>query len=606
MRTEVRAGRHKAGRTGERSEGGGLRHSLRVRMLLFFLIVTLVSIGVLATSFFVLTAGIIRENSNRLLADLVQQIAAEMDDLFAGARRTLEMVANDPKIQQVLRSPYPEQVSALYSTELEVDNQLSFVQSYVEDIFGIYIIGANGTAYKSNFFSGKDGRWTEALWYRRIQESEGTVWLGPHPGAFTVETIGQPIVTIGQSIIDKASGRSLGVILVDIEVKTIEEILRGNLGGRGYIGLLDQHGRVVTGIQGYSGADRALEAQLAALGTAAAEGPPAPDPRPGPYLTFSRPLEVGPWKTVGVIPEKELTREMASISKFIAILFTGICLLDLLAALYFTARLTNPLKELMLLMKRVETGDFQVNMDITSRDEIGRLSESFNLMVRRLDDSMRQLFANQQKLRKAQLTALQAQINPHFLYNTLDSVCWLAREEKKSEIISTVTALTKLLRIGLSKGDEIISIREEVEHVRNYLVIQKMRYGDILDYSIEVPEELNEYRIVKLVLQPLVENALYHGIKNKNAPGVVAIRAEQLNGSIVFRVSDTGIGMESDKLALLEKSLQEPEGRSDSFGLKNVSDRIRIYFGDGHGLSFASVAGRGTTVSFSIPLIRGE
>jgi two-component system sensor histidine kinase YesM len=145
-----------------------------------------------------------------------------------------------------------------------------------------------------------------------------------------------------------------------------------------------------------------------------------------------------------------------------------------------------------------------------------------------------------------------------------------------------------------------------VEHVRNYLVIQKMRYGNILDYSIEVPEELNDCRIVKLVLQPLVENALYHGIKNKNAPGVVGVRAEQLNGSIVFRVSDTGIGMEPEKLRSLERSLQDPEGRSDSFGLKNVSDRIRIYFGDGHGLSFASEAGRGTTVSFSIPLVRGE
>ena len=585
------------------TEGRGFRQSLRLRMLAFFLIVSLVSIGGLSVSFFVLTVGIIRENSNRLLADLIHQIGAEIEDLLAGAERTLEMVANDPKIQQVLRRPYPEQVSVLYSMELEVDNQLSFVQSYVKDIFGIYIIGANGTAYKSNFFSGKEGRWTETSWYQEILHAPGTVWLGPHQGAFTVETIGQPIITCGQSITDKASGRSLGVILVDIEVRTIEELMRGNLGGRGYIGLLDEHGKIVSGIRGLP-LDNGVEEELFRLATRGGEGSPARESRAGPYLMYSQELGINAWQTVGLIPKRELTRDMASITKLIAILFTAICLLDVLAALYFTARLTNPLKKLMLLMKRVETGDFQVNMDITAGDEIGRLAESFNLMVRRLDDSRRQLFANQQKLRKAQLAALQAQINPHFLYNTLDSVCWLAREEKKSEIISTVTALTRLLRIGLSKGDEIISIGQEIEHVRNYLVIQKMRYGSILDYAIQVPEELQDCRIVKLVLQPLVENALYHGIKNKNAPGVIDIRAAQDNGAIVFRVSDTGIGMAADKIRALEQALRDPEGRTDSFGLRNVSDRIRICFGNGHGLSFASVPGEGTTVSFSIPLVR--
>jgi len=594
------------------SKRAAFGESLRMRMLVFFLIITLVSVAVLSTSFFVLTSGIIRENSNRLLVDLIRQIASDADDLFADAQRTLEMVANDPKIQQVLRAPYPPAVAERYSLELEVDNQLSFVHSYMKDIFGIYIIGANGMAYKSNFLSGKEGAWTQTSWYAEILRDEGTVWIGPHDGAFTVQTIEQPIITCGQSITDKATGRSLGVVLVDIEVETIRELLKGNLGGRGYIGLLDRRGNLVCG-DGSLQAKRAEQAELAELaatvGRSSAEGSAlggAPGSRVGPYLTYSRPLETNSWTTFGVIPKKELTRDMGSITMLIALLFTGICLLDLLAALYFTAKLTNPLKKLMLLMKRVETGDFQVKLDLTSRDEIGHLAESFNLMVQRLDDSVRQLFANQQKLRKAQLTALQAQINPHFLYNTLDSVCWLAREDKKGEIVSTVTALTKLLRIGLSKGDEIISIREEVEHVRNYLIIQKMRYGSILDYSIQVPSELEEFRIVKLVLQPLVENALYHGIKNKSSPGVVDIRAEANNGAIVFRVSDTGIGMTPERVRALTQTLADPEGRSEGFGLRNVSDRIRIYFGDGHGLSFHSEPGKGTTVSFSIPLVRPD
>jgi len=585
--------------SGEGPAGG----SLRIRMLVFFLLVTLVSIAVLGTSFVVVTTGIIRENSRLLLVDLIRQIASDTDDLFAETLQTLDMIANDPKIQQVLRAPVPRQVSLRYSQELEVDNQLSFVQSYRKDLFGIYVIGANGAAFKSNFLSGMDGIWTASPWYLRILASAGAAWLGPHPGAFTVHTIDQPIITCGRSITDKASGRSLGVALIDVEVQTIEALLRGYLDGRGSIGVVDAAGAVICGVQGFAaGGNLALSPEAAPGGYAAAARRSAA----GDYLTYAQPLASNGWSVIGAIPKRELTRDMAAITKLIVILFAAIGILDVLAALYFTGRLTSPLRSLMQLMKRVETGDFKVTMDVGSRDEIGRLAESFNLMVHRLDNLMQQLYANQQKLRRAQMAALQAQINPHFLYNTLDSVCWLAREEKKAEIISTVTALTRLLRIGLSRGEEIIPVRDEVEHARNYLIIQKMRYGSILDYTIEVPGELGDYGMVKFTLQPLVENALYHGIKNTGGRGVIAVRAARRDGMIEFSVSDTGTGMSAQKVRSLQESLADPEGRSEGVGLKNVNDRLRICFPDCRGLSIDSEPGRGTTVRFSIPLATGK
>lgn len=576
-------------------------------MLVFFLLVTLVSVAVLTTSFFVITTGIIRDNSRRLLVDLIRQIASDTDDLFAEARETLDMVANDPKIQQVLRAPLPRPVSARYSQELEVDNQLSFVQSYRKDLFGIYVIGANGAAFKSNFFSGREGDWTGSPWYARILASQGPLWLAPHPGAFTVRTVDQPIITCGLSITDKASGRSLGVALVDVEVRTIEGLLRGYLDGRGSIGVVDAEGAVLCGVQGFApGGELARGVGSPARPPERQPAAGSRGPGPGGYLTYARPLAAGGWSMVGAIPQRELTRDMAAITTLIVALFTAICAVDVLAALYFTARLTRPLSRLEELMKRVETGDFGVTMDTGSRDEIGRLAESFNVMVHRLDTLMRQLYANQQKLRRTQLAALQAQINPHFLYNTLDSVCWLAREEKKAEIISTVTALTKLLRIGLSRGDEVISVREEVEHARNYLIIQKMRYGGILDFAIDVPDDLGDFRMVKLTLQPLVENALYHGIKTSGQHGLITIRAARREAAIEFRVSDTGIGMSSEKLQGIEAVLADPEGRSEGVGLKNVHDRLRICFPESGGLAFESRQGEGTTVSFRIPATTGR
>jgi len=460
-----------------------LQSSLRLRILGFFLLVSFVSILVLSITFYFVSAEVIKKNSEKLLVDLIDQVSNEVNKLFVDAHQTLRMVANDPKIQQVLRNPYPESISELYSIELEVDNQLSFVQSYMKDIFGIYIVGANGTQYKSNFFSGREEDWHATWWYQEISHSYDTFWLGPHKGAFIVETTDQPIITVGETIIDKASGNSLGIALLDLEVKTLEELLEANLEGFGNILLTDADKRVVCSIP------RSVSTVYYQVTPIEVD-----DYRSEGYLAYSSPIGMNNWSIIGMIPQKQLTKDMKSITTVIILLIISVCIIDVLVALYFTGKVANPIKRMMMLMKQVETGDFNVNMEIASKDEVGKLSESFNVMVKKLDNSMKMLFENQRKLRKAELRALEAQINPHFLYNTLDSVCWLARAERNDEIINTIIALTKLLRIGLSRGDEIITIGNEVEHVHNYLIIQKMRYRSQFEYTIDVPEQIKEYK----------------------------------------------------------------------------------------------------------------
>jgi len=573
-----------------------LQSSLRLRILGFFLLVSFVSILVLSITFYFVSAEVIKKNSEKLLVDLIDQVSNEVNKLFVDAHQTLRMVANDPKIQQVLRNPYPESISELYSIELEVDNQLSFVQSYMKDIFGIYIVGANGTQYKSNFFSGREEDWHAAWWYQEISHSYDTFWLGPHKGAFIVETTDQPIITVGETIIDKASGNSLGIALLDLEVKTLEELLEANLEGFGNILLTDADKRVVCSIP------RSVSTVYYQVTPIEVD-----DYRSEGYLAYSSPIGMNNWSIIGMIPQKQLTKDMKSITTVIILLIISVCIIDVLVALYFTGKVANPIKRMMMLMKQVETGDFNVNMEIASKDEVGKLSESFNVMVKKLDNSMKMLFENQRKLRKAELRALEAQINPHFLYNTLDSVCWLARAERNDEIINTIIALTKLLRIGLSRGDEIITIGNEVEHVHNYLIIQKMRYRSQFEYTIDVPEQIKEYKILKLVLQPLAENALYHGIKNKMEKGKILISAEKNSNTIEFSISDTGIGMSQKKIEELQRSLADKESiKAEGVGLKNVNERMKIYFGEEYGLSFESEEGIGTVINFKIPIITGE
>jgi two-component system sensor histidine kinase YesM len=211
----------------------------------------------------------------------------------------------------------------------------------------------------------------------------------------------------------------------------------------------------------------------------------------------------------------------------------------------------------------------------------------------------------QENLKKAELRALQAQINPHFLYNTLDTIIWMAEANRPAQVVELVRALSRFFRITLSKGKDWITVGEEIEHISSYLTIQKIRYRDILDYVIDVDPEVLDATMLKLTLQPLVENALYHGIKNKRSGGVITVRGRRWDdGHLLVEVSDNGIGMTAEKVAQLRAALAN-EGlaaRESGFGLCNVHQRVKLYYGKQYGLTVESEYGQGTRVLLDIPL----
>jgi two-component system sensor histidine kinase YesM len=217
------------------------------------------------------------------------------------------------------------------------------------------------------------------------------------------------------------------------------------------------------------------------------------------------------------------------------------------------------------------------------------------------------VYQDQKNLREAELRVLQAQIKPHFLYNTLDTIQWMAREHGADDVASLVAALTKLFRLGLSGGREIIPVRDELEHVRSYLTIQQARYEDAFDYEIDVPEELLTRGILKVVLQPMVENAIYHGIKERRGKGKLLIRGRLEGDALEFRVRDDGAGIPGERLAslnaLLASSDVPPEARNrdSGFAIMNVNARIRLSAGSGYGVSIESVFGEWTEVILRMP-----
>jgi two-component system sensor histidine kinase YesM len=289
------------------------------------------------------------------------------------------------------------------------------------------------------------------------------------------------------------------------------------------------------------------------------------------------------------------------------IVLSSLLIFSMLVAWIISGSISNPIRELYKMTKSISEGNLDVRVENRNVDEIAALGKSFNIMTEKIKKLLENSVEEQKNLKKTELKLLQAQINPHFLYNTLDTIVWMAEGNKSEEVIEIVQALSNFFRITLSKGNDLITIREEIEHIRSYLIIQKIRYRDIMQYDIEINSELNEYRILKLTLQPLVENALYHGIKNKREGGTIKIRGVMGNeNNIVFTVEDDGVGISEQQLEKIQTELSNDSSvvviKENGFGLNNVHKRLKLNYGTQYGLKIKSEFKKNTLVSVTIPI----
>lgn len=285
-------------------------------------------------------------------------------------------------------------------------------------------------------------------------------------------------------------------------------------------------------------------------------------------------------------------------------LIAFICILILIMFVFYKIPLsiTHPIRRLSEVTDQAAKGDFTVRFDVRSSEEVSVLSDSLNMMIDKINELLEQVKMEQTRLREAEFKILQAQINPHFLYNTLDAIVWLAEAGEQKKVVGMVGNLSEFFRLSLNQGKDIVSVYDEMNHVRSYLEIQQVRYQDILQYDINVPKKLNKYLIPKLTIQPLVENALYHGIKNKRGPGKIIISGSGDKEFFVLKVEDNGIGIGEERLEQIREGMRNKvPAESEIYGLYNVNERIRLNFGENYGISITSEYGKGTIVSISLP-----
>jgi two-component system sensor histidine kinase YesM len=287
-------------------------------------------------------------------------------------------------------------------------------------------------------------------------------------------------------------------------------------------------------------------------------------------------------------------------------LMVGSIVFSIFAAIAISRSIYIPIKKLHDVTTTITKNDLQALVTLGNVDEITELGISFNIMIGRIRELLDAKVREQENLKKAELRTLQAQINPHFLYNTLDTIVWMAELKKTEQVVEIVRALSSFFRTTLSKGKDWITIGEEIELTKNYLTIQKMRYQDILNYKIEVDESVLKGKILKLTLQPLVENALYHGIKAKRGGGTITIRAKQNgNQQVLLEVEDDGVGCTPYRLGKIQQEIDSESDeiilRESGFGLANVNKRIKLYYGKQYGLSINSQYQGGTQITVAIP-----
>ena len=579
-----------------------------IRMNMIFLFSTLI---VCALILFLgisirVTQKAVLENSTDYTKQLIGQVNSDIDAYISYMENISTIVISNMDIREYLSSTEldVEREDVLYNRIL---SQFETILNIREDIYNIAIYGENRKSIlnQGNQVFNPNVDVKKMQWYVKAVEADGKrVFSSSHVQNLVYDDY-KWVVTLSKAIRTKETGVILGALLVDLNYSSITNLCQNiNIGKKGYIFLIDENGEVIYHPKQqliYTGLKRE---KIAEILSCKEDYFIAEVDNEEKLYTMST-SEITGWTVVGVANIDELfsgreqTRNIYIGCAFL-LLFSAF-----VVAVLFSDKLTKPITELRNSMKEVERGNFEgIQLDDTGDSEIGMLHRSFNIMTDEIQNLMDDKIENQKQKYKLEIRALQSQINPHFLYNTLDSIVWMAEGGNNEEVVIMTASLAKLLRQSISNEEELVTIEKEVGYVKSYLTIQKMRYRDQLTYEIDVDPSINSFQIVKLTLQPLVENAIYHGIKYRETKGIIIIKGFETETGILIQVIDNGIGMDEETLShIFDK--KEKSGKNNGVAVENVNRRLKLHYGEEYGLKYESKVNVGTTVSIILPKEEG-
>ncbi|GKH46480.1 sensor histidine kinase [Anaerotruncus massiliensis (ex Togo et al. 2019)] len=585
-------------------------YSVRGTMILSFML--LISIIVLLVSLvsYYYTMNDIESISINYTVRLLGEINASIDSYIDNMKSMAKVVVENKDVRDVMafyNRHHDKRLSYIEEKELErlranAAAHMNIVANTRSDITNIAVI----SKYKDVVLSdvekevNENSEFNVTDWYLKPMSYKDEIVVSPSHVQNLVSGEYKWVISISKSVLDPETGEVTGVMVIDLNYRSIEAICENaQLGKNGYIYLIDRHKNIIYHPQQqllYSGIKSELVEEILKMRDT--------------YLRddvnnriYTRNYsELTGWSAVGVVNVDELIKDKSSIIDFYFRLAGISILFAMTFAVLISTTITNPIKMLENTMHEVEVGNFDVRSEIELNNEIGHLSKTFNVMISRIKDLMEKTVRDEEEKRRSEIRALQAQINPHFLYNTLDTIIWMSAGGKNDEVVEVTSALARLFRTSISKGENLVTLLNEVENIKSYLTIQKMRYEDKLSWRVDVPPGLLGLMTPKLILQPIVENAVYHGVKMSQAGGEIAISARTEGERLTITIADSGVGMTAEQL----EQLFVPRPDTDrGIGVINVNNRIRLCFGEEYGLHYFSAPGEGTRVEIWLPVIEG-
>jgi two-component system, sensor histidine kinase YesM len=555
------------------------------------------------------SAEIIETKVGGMALQNVHQLSKRIDTILEGYEDRSLLVLGNKDIQKQLGAKYRNELDRIDTNNANTAFLANLVNSR-NDMKNIYLLGERGASYRYSprdsfpVYNPYSADFSNTTWYDRIRKADGgVVYFGIGPSLIRgEEPNAKPVFSFGRAEKDVSSGGEIiGVLLYEVDAAEVTDLLAEiDYDGSGENVLIDKDGGIVGDKDGLLGATRL--------------GLPLLDARQGIFsrsvggekklIVYDR-LESADWTLVGMLRGADLMKEAHDIRWYLLTLGLACSAIGILLAILIAVSVHRPLHKMIRAMRRAKNGDFDVRIADKREDEFGYLFIHFNGMVSRIKELINELYVQKLLEQGLQLKMLGSQINAHFLYNTLDSVHWIARINKVDDISTMVFGLSKYLRLSLNEGRDEVDINQIVQLIDSYIMIQKVRYRDKFSLHLHVEETLGDYKVLKSIFQPIVENAIFHGLEKKPGKGRLDVSFLREGGCLKFVVIDDGIGMQPDKLSELRQLLQsEAAIEGGNFALRNINAQIQIAYGMQYGIEIDSSYGQGTRVVLTIPLVQ--
>ena len=570
--------------------------SIRNSIFIYFTITSLVAVLLIVISIYSRLSSQLYDTVKQENVSLVNRVDSSMEVYLRNIMKLSDTIYYGiVKNANLSEDSIGEKLTLLYNNNKEQVSNIALISKEGEPISVV-----PAARFRKNF-KAEDEEW----FVNALNKTENIHFTLPHvQKMFEKGDNGYNWVISMSRAVEITIGGSTeqAVLLIEMAYQGIEEVLdEVTLGNGGYIYLMDSKGEIIWHPKfELIASGRVKENNLVAAGYD--DGSREEVFNGTRQTVVTKTVGYTGWKLVGVIKGTGISLNMLKTRLFIVFVILLIIFIVILINSYISFRVTNPIRELEKSVKELEEGNLDADIYMGGSYEVQHLGKSVQDMKFRMKGLMQDIVNEHEEKRKSEFDSLQAQINPHFLYNTLDIIVWQIENEKQSEAVHTVTALARFFRLSLGKGKNIVTVKDEIDHVKNYLMIQHMRFKNKFDYEFDIAEDVLELPSLKLMLQPLVENAIYHGMEFMDGDGLITLKAWREEDELYLSVADNGLGMTEDKVEMiLTGKSSSGNGRGSGIGVKNVNERIKLYFGEAYGITIDSEPDEGTTVIIHLP-----